>query len=197
MLLAASAPEVKPPYAAHQPSSLPCNYARKCSDELSRRCRLNVLFKELPCCHRRTAPACSRRHLWLNPLWHLAASDPSPFFIIPSLIFVNLLGCAPAPNLLDVLLPGDSVRFSLNCTFSSSPLLANWISTGYFVLVAQERKKKLLPRLWPTDTGQHYLLPLVDKLPSLTFKLLLTPKQHMHLLFFLLFLVMYLSIRIH
>jgi hypothetical protein len=103
-------------------------------------------FKELPCCRRQPDRAgaasiseelsvavdnqSSSVHFGTCPL---QISPLSFFYYLLSLIFVNLLGCPLAPNLLDVLPPGDLVGFWLNCTFPSRPSQINWISTGHYI----------------------------------------------------------------
>jgi hypothetical protein len=171
----------EPSDASHYSLSLSCNYARNCSDKLNQR-RLHVLNSY----HVAVENQRSQRHLWQqHPLGYLSPSDfPPPFLIYYRLShFVN---CASAPDRLDVLPPGDLVGFSLNRTFPSIPSRINWISTGYCVLLAQERRKKLLSDLWPTDAGQHYLLPLVHKPSSLPLNFFAYTESALHLLIFLL-----------
>jgi hypothetical protein len=170
----------EPSDASHYSLSLSCNYARNCSDKLNRR-RLHVL-NSYPVAVENQRSQC---HLWQQrPLGYLSPSDfaPPSLFIIASLILSIAL-------LLQIgwtfCLPAIWLDFHW-IAFPSSPSRINWISTGYCVLLAQERRKKLLSDLWPTDAGQHYLLPLVHKSSSLPLNFFAYTESALHLLFFLL-----------
>jgi hypothetical protein len=113
---------LKTPDASHH-HHCPVNtkYARNCSEELSHRCL--QIYKAI-----RVAVDNQRARLLAAPLLKPASTLVAlhsrclfslSFVIISSLMFVNLLGSAPAPNLLDVLPPSNLVGFSLDCGFCS------------------------------------------------------------------------------
>jgi hypothetical protein len=151
---------VKPPDAAHHPLWLPCKYARNCPDELSRRLHVYKATRVIVE-NQRARLLATRIIFYFGSCSVQNCSFSRSNFIISLLRFLNLLGCAGAPNLLDVLLPpAICLDFQWIVPFSLKPT-PNILDFQWILRTGRSRKHE-------EDIINFYMLSLVHKLTSLT-----------------------------